>query len=153
MDQRQPLFRLFFVFSNKQHNFYIKSMWKMSKCPSCIQHRDSNPRSFEHESSPITTRPGLPPFQEMLMNKFNNNFGFNKSSLDIFRLSNKKRYEIKFKMNSIKFFCFCRLFPGFFKPSYRSYARWLFKKQKESSDTINFHFSFTVNLEDSMFIK
>ena len=84
MDLRQPLFRLFFVFSNKQHNFYIKSMWKMSKCPSCIQHRDSNPRSFEHESSPITTRPGLPPFQEMLMNKFNNNFGFNKSSLDIF---------------------------------------------------------------------
>ena len=27
MDQRRPLFHLFSVFSNKQHNFYNKSMW------------------------------------------------------------------------------------------------------------------------------
>ena len=33
----------------------------MSKCPSSIRRRDSNPRPFEHESSPLTTRPGLPP--------------------------------------------------------------------------------------------
>ena len=26
--QPRPLFRLFFVFSNKQYNFYNKSMWK-----------------------------------------------------------------------------------------------------------------------------
>ena len=32
----------------------------MSKCPSSIRCRDSNPRPFEHESSPKTTRPGLP---------------------------------------------------------------------------------------------
>ena len=31
----------------------------MSKCPSSIWCQDSNPRPFEHESSPITTRPGL----------------------------------------------------------------------------------------------
>ena len=31
----------------------------MSKCPSSIWRRDSNPRPFEHESSPTTTRPGL----------------------------------------------------------------------------------------------
>ena len=28
MGQPQPLFRLFLVFSNKQYNFYNKSMWK-----------------------------------------------------------------------------------------------------------------------------
>ena len=33
----------------------------MSKCPSSIRRRDSNPRPFKHELSPITTRPGLPP--------------------------------------------------------------------------------------------
>ena len=32
-------------------------MWKNVS----IRCRDSNPRPFEHESSPITTRPGLPP--------------------------------------------------------------------------------------------
>ena len=31
------------------------------KCPSNIQCWDSNPRPLEHESLPITTRPGLPP--------------------------------------------------------------------------------------------
>ena len=29
--------------------------------PSCIWRQDSNPRPSEHESPPITTRPGLPP--------------------------------------------------------------------------------------------
>ena len=57
MGQRRPLFRLFLVFSKKQYNFYNNSM-----CPSSIWHRDSNPQPFEHESSPITTRPGLPPY-------------------------------------------------------------------------------------------
>ena len=32
------------------------------KSPSGIRHRDSNPRPLKHESSPITTRPGLPPW-------------------------------------------------------------------------------------------
>ena len=31
----------------------------MKKCPSSIQCRDSNSRLLEHESPPITTRPGL----------------------------------------------------------------------------------------------
>ena len=54
-------FRLFSVFSNKhQYNFYNKLNWKNVN-PSSIRHRDSNPRPFKHESSPITTRPGLPP--------------------------------------------------------------------------------------------
>ena len=59
MGQPQPLFRLFLVFSNKHHyNFKINQFEKMS-----IQFtdQDSNPQPLEHESSPITTRPGLPP--------------------------------------------------------------------------------------------
>ena len=69
MGQPQPLFRLFLVFSNKQYDIYKKSMWKMSKCPSSIQHPDSNPQPFEHESSPITTRPGLHPFMAYFCSK------------------------------------------------------------------------------------
>ena len=34
----------------------------MKKCPSSKKYRDSNPQPLEHESPPITTRPGLPPF-------------------------------------------------------------------------------------------
>lgn len=37
-DHPWPLFRYFLVFSNKQPNFYGKSMWKNVRC------RDSNPR-------------------------------------------------------------------------------------------------------------
>ena len=37
-------------------------------CPSSIRCRDSNPRPFERESPPITTRPGLPP-KESLVSK------------------------------------------------------------------------------------
>ena len=31
----------------------------MSKCPSSTRRQDSNPQPSEHESSPITTRPGV----------------------------------------------------------------------------------------------
>ena len=55
---------LFFVyFESFQTNntiFTINKCEKMS-CPSTIW-RNSNPRSSEHESPPITTRPGLPPY-------------------------------------------------------------------------------------------
>ena len=33
----------------------------VKKCPSIIWHRESNPRPFKNELSPITTRSGLPP--------------------------------------------------------------------------------------------
>ena len=33
----------------------------MNKCPSSIQCWDSNSQPLKHKSSPITTRPGLPP--------------------------------------------------------------------------------------------
>ena len=52
----QILFSFIFVSSNKHHyNFYNKYS------PSRILCRDSNPRLSEHESNPITTRPGLSP--------------------------------------------------------------------------------------------
>ena len=53
-------FCIFSVFSNKQYIFYNKSMLKKS-CPSSIQYQDLNPRPSEHETPPITTRPGLLP--------------------------------------------------------------------------------------------
>ena len=54
----RALFRLFLVFSNKQYNVYNKSMWKnVQMYIQNTQHRGSNPTPFEHESSPITTRP------------------------------------------------------------------------------------------------
>ena len=52
-------FIYFRSFSNKQYNFYNKSIGK--KCPSSIRRRDSNPQPLKHESLPISTRPGLPP--------------------------------------------------------------------------------------------
>ena len=39
-------------------------------CPSSIRHRDSNPRPLECESTPITTRPGLPPTHFCLSTSF-----------------------------------------------------------------------------------
>ena len=52
------LFSVFF----KQTLQFLQQI-NVKKCPSSIRRRDSNPRPFEHESSPITTRPGLPPLQ------------------------------------------------------------------------------------------
>ena len=70
MGQPRPLFVYFLVFSNKQYNFCTKSMWKLSKCLSSIWRWDSNPQPFKHESSPITTRPGLlPPSSLILVRK------------------------------------------------------------------------------------
>ena len=60
---------LFFVylwtFQKINTNFTIN---QCEKCPSSIRRRDSNPRPFEHESSPITTRPGLPPSDVISLN-------------------------------------------------------------------------------------
>ena len=39
-------------------------------CPSSIQHQDSNPQPLEHESPPITTRPGLFLFIVVLFNQW-----------------------------------------------------------------------------------
>ena len=48
---------LFLFFSNKNYNFTTNIC---DKRPSSIQCWDLNPRPSEHESPPLTTRPGLP---------------------------------------------------------------------------------------------
>ena len=53
MTQSRPLFCLFSVFVKKKN--------QCEKCPFSIQYQDSNPQPFKHESTNITTRPGLPP--------------------------------------------------------------------------------------------
>ena len=51
----------FYLFSSFQTNITI--LTAIFLCPSSIQHWDSNPLPLEHESPPITTRPGLPPHE------------------------------------------------------------------------------------------
>ena len=71
--QSRPLFALFFKTNGPTPasflfflglfltNNTILATNECEKCPSNIQRRDLNPRPLDHESSPITTRPGLPP--------------------------------------------------------------------------------------------
>ena len=57
---RPPLSFIFRLFMQTLLHFlqliYVKNV-------SSIRCRDSNPRPSEHESPPITTRPGLPPLE------------------------------------------------------------------------------------------
>ena len=57
--QPRQLFHLFLSF--QRHIITIFTTNKCEKCPSSIWCRDSNSRPLEHESPPITTRPGLTP--------------------------------------------------------------------------------------------
>ena len=55
---------LFFIFLQslqKNNTIFTTNHCEKMSCPSSIQCRDSNPWPLEHESAPITTRPGLPP--------------------------------------------------------------------------------------------
>ena len=57
----QPGLFLFIYGLFKQTIKFLQQMNVKKSCPSSIWHWDSNPQPLEHESSPITTRPGLPP--------------------------------------------------------------------------------------------
>ena len=48
-------------FRSFQTNITVFTINTREKSPSSIRCKDSNPQSLEHESPPITTRPGLPP--------------------------------------------------------------------------------------------
>ena len=52
-------FHLYAAFSHKHYNFCNNLM--CTKYPFSKRYWDSNPQPFDHESPPITTRPGLPP--------------------------------------------------------------------------------------------
>ena len=49
-------YRLFLVFSNNHDSFYNNIC---EKCQSSIRYQDSNVQLLEHESPPITARPGV----------------------------------------------------------------------------------------------
>ena len=58
LGQLRPL--LSFIFGLFHTNIItIFTTNKCEECPSNIRCRDSNPQPLEHESPPITTRPGL----------------------------------------------------------------------------------------------
>ena len=60
MGQPRPL--LSFIFGIfKQTSLQNLQQINAKKCPSSIRCQDLNPWSLEHESPPISTRPGLPP--------------------------------------------------------------------------------------------
>ena len=59
------LFFLYLLVFFKQTLLFLQQI-NVKKCPSSKWHRDLNPRPLEHESSPMTTRPELPPNQVIL---------------------------------------------------------------------------------------
>ena len=60
----------FCLFSSFQTNKQFLQQIYVKKCPSCVQCWDSNPQPSDHESPPITTRPGLPPFCVNILSLF-----------------------------------------------------------------------------------
>ena len=62
MNKPRPLLSFIFgLFKQTVPQFYNK--YHVKKCPFSIQCQDLNPWLLEHESPPITTRPGLPPIK------------------------------------------------------------------------------------------
>ena len=53
---------LFYIFSSFQTNITIFTTNKCDNCPYSIRWWDSNPQPLDHESPPIATKPGIPPF-------------------------------------------------------------------------------------------
>ena len=62
---------LFFVyFCLFKQTITFSQQINVKKCPSSIWPWDSNPQPLEHESPPITTRPGLPPVQRIIISSW-----------------------------------------------------------------------------------
>ena len=61
------LFFIYFRLFRTHYKFYNK--YVCEKCPSILQCQDSNSRPLEQESPPMTTRLGLPPIDEQLVNR------------------------------------------------------------------------------------
>ena len=59
--QNGPTPATFSFFRSFQTNNTIFTTNQCEKCPFSMRRHDLNPQPFEHESSPITTRPGLLP--------------------------------------------------------------------------------------------
>ena len=104
---------LFFVyFRSFQANitiFTTNKCEKMAKWPSSIRRRDSNPRPFKHESSPITTRPGLPPMVPIFYLYCANTSGSSNQAAiyGAFRLRQKSFTALALHWGSSTFCCCC----------------------------------------------
>ena len=64
------LFLIYFRLFKHTLNLFLQQI-HVSKCPSSIWCRDWNSRPLEHESPPIITRPGLPPYDTCCLIFFN----------------------------------------------------------------------------------
>ena len=71
---------LSFIFSLFKQTVQFLQQINVKKCPSSIGRQDSKPRPFKHESSPITTRPGLPPWLP-LITSINGFFNYDKARI------------------------------------------------------------------------
>ena len=87
------------------------------KCPSGIHCWDSNPRPSEHESPPITTRQGLPPYWTKILQNYIRSKKISWRLLDIFHsiefwqnLWNWIRFHKKSPVCQIELKIFCSLF-------------------------------------------
>ena len=85
------LFFLYLLVFFKQTLLFLQQI-NVKKCPSSKWHRDLNPRPLEHESSPMTTRPELPPNQVILfvLSLFKN--GTSPASFCLFSVFTNKHY-------------------------------------------------------------
>ena len=72
MGQPRSLFRSFQT--NINTIFTVNQYEKMS-IPSSLWHLDSNPRPLDHESSPITTRPGFTPKSQYCFQRKSQTYG------------------------------------------------------------------------------
>ena len=61
-----PFFVYFWSFQTNTYTIFTTNQCEKMPMPSSIPCRDLNPWPLDHESSPITTRPGLPPTSNLL---------------------------------------------------------------------------------------
>ena len=57
-------FSFIFGLFQKNNTIFTTNQCEKMSSPSSIRRRDSNPWPFESESPPLTTRPGLPPYED-----------------------------------------------------------------------------------------
>ena len=95
MGQPRPLLSLIFVLVKQTSLQFLQQIY-VEKCPSSIRCRDSNPRPLEHESPPITTRPGLPP-------SFIYSYNLIKWLCDIGPMPNGSRHKFDLCLFDLKF--------------------------------------------------
>ena len=72
MGQPRSLFR---SFQTNINTIFTTNQYEKMSIPSSLWHRDSNPRPLDHESSPITTRPGFTPKSQYCFQRKSQTYG------------------------------------------------------------------------------